>query len=72
MIEGPRWGRLRVMSDSPEDDFSLVVRDASRVMSLGLRMFSQPLALVTRQASSLVGQEVALIRVRGVASTTPT
>jgi len=60
------------MSDSPEDDFSLVVRDASRVMSLGLRMFSQPLALVTRQASSLVGQEVALIRVRGVASTTPT
>ena len=67
-VEGPRWGRLRVMSDSPEDDFSLVVRDASRVMSLGLRAFSQTFALVTRQASSLVGQEVALIRVRGVAS----
>ena len=56
------------MSDSPEDDFSLVVRDASRVMSLGLRAFSQGFALVTRQASSLVGQEVTLMRVRGAAS----
>ena len=68
MIEGPRWGRLRVMSDSPEDDFSLVVRDASRAMTLGLQVFSQAFALMTRQASSMVGQEVALIRVRGVAS----
>ena len=55
------------MSDSPEDDFSLVVRDASRVMSLGLRAFSQGFALVTRQASSLAGQEVTLVRVRGIA-----
>ena len=68
MIEGPRWGRLRVMSDSPEDDFSLVVRDASRVMSLGLRMFSQTLALVTRQASRQASSELTLRRVRGVAS----
>ena len=56
------------MSDTPEDDLTLAVRDASRAMTLGLQVFSQAFALMTRQASSLVGQEVALIRVRGVAS----
>jgi hypothetical protein len=50
-----------------EADFSLVTRDATRALDLGLRLFSQTFALMTRQASSLVGQEVALIRVRGVA-----
>ena len=68
MIEGPRWGRLRVMSDSPEDDLTLAVRDVSRFVNQGLRVWGQAFALMTRQASSLVGQEVALIRVRGVAS----
>ena len=56
------------MSDSPEADFSLVTRDASRALNLGLRLLSKPMTLMMRQASSLVGQEVALIRVRGVAS----
>jgi hypothetical protein len=55
------------MSESPEAEFSLVARDATRALDLGLRLFSQTFALMTRQASSLVGQEVALIRVRGVA-----
>ena len=56
------------MSDSPEDDLTLAVRDASRFVNLGLQVFSQAFALMTRQASSLVGQEVTLMRVRGVAS----
>ena len=68
MIEGPRWGRLRVMSDSPEDDFSLVVRDASRAMTLGLQVFSQAFALMTRQASRQASSELTLRRVRGGAS----
>ena len=55
------------MSDSPEADFSLVTRDASRALNLGLRLLSKPMTLMMRQAASLVGQEVALIRVRGVA-----
>mgnify|MGYP002526736031 CR=1 FL=1 len=55
------------MSDTPEDDLTLAVRDASRAMTQGLQVFSQAFALMTRQASSLVGQERALIRVRGVA-----
>ena len=57
-----------MMSDSPEDDLTLAVRDASRFVNLGLQVFSQAFALMTRQASSLVGQEVTLMRVRGVAS----
>jgi hypothetical protein len=56
------------MSDSPEADFSLVTRDASRALNLGLQLLSKPLTLMIRQASSLVGQEVTLMRVRGVAS----
>jgi len=67
MIEGPRWGRLGVMSDTPEDDLTLAVRDASRFVNLGLQVFSQAFGLMTRQVSSLHRQEVALIRVRGVA-----
>jgi hypothetical protein len=66
-VEGPRWGRLRVMSDSPEDDLTLAVRDVSRFVNQGLRVWGQAFALMTRQASSLHRQEVALIRVRGVA-----
>ena len=56
------------MSDSPEDDLALTVRDASRALNLGLQLLSKPLTLMIRQASSLVGQEVTLMRVRGVAS----
>ncbi|RZD52337.1 MAG: hypothetical protein CXT64_05060 [Methanobacteriota archaeon] len=57
-----------MMSDSPGAEFSLVARDATRALDLGLRLLSKPLTLMMRQASSLVGQEHALIRVRGVAS----
>ena len=49
-------------------DYSLVSRDASRAVNLGLRLLSKPLTLMLRQASSLHRQEVTLMRVRGVAS----
>ena len=34
---------------------------------MALRLFSRSFALATRQASSLAGQEVTLVRVRGIA-----
>lgn len=56
------------MSDTPEDDLTLAVRDASRAMTLGLRAWGQAFALMTRQASSLHRQEDALILARGIAN----
>jgi len=55
------------MSESVEPDLSMVARDASRGLGMALRLFSRSFALATRQASSLAGQEVTLVRVRGIA-----